>query len=496
MSADAPVPEAVVSTLDPVAELLAGALPYHGHPAALPDEQPLPSCSVHRRVTQPGLAVAITTRRGEEELATHHLDVTHLPVDRQRSRPRRRIHPAATSVLTLAPAVADREDHDDGAIAIVPTGDGDVTIRLPAQGPTPGEVERIVTVAREHRFVAVPAPLGIDPVMAAAIVLRVSAAAIACAVAPQVAAELTLLHPDLRGAVAADPALLQGDDLAVARAAADQRRAAWAHHDLRLAFAPGADDDWRAILVAPPRPEVAVLLATRRPALLESALAQLAAQRDVDIEVAVLLHGAGDREAGRRTLVAAGLDGTVEVVDGGVPFGAVLNHGLSRTRAPLVTKWDDDDLYGPHHLLDLVLAQRHSRAALVGKAPEFVYLQASDTTVWRTPGRAEAASVGLAGGTFLSPRAALQEVGGFAPVVRAVDHHLKTRFTAIGAEVFRTHSFGFVLRRHGAGHTWEADDQRFLDQAVRTFPGLPEVLHLGAAARFARLAALEPGASA
>lgn len=492
MSAELPVPGAVVATLDPVAELLAGALPYHGHPIELPDAQPLPSCTLHRRVAQEGLAVAVTTRRGGEEVVTHHLDVPQLPLDPQRSRPRRRVHPAGTSVLTIVAAQQEPEDPAPG-LEVHTTGGGDVTIHLPPTGPTPGELERIATLAREHRFVAVPGPLGIDPALAAALVLRISAAAIACAAAPEVAAGLTLLHPELRRSLEVAPELLHDDDLAVARAAADQRRAAWTHHDLRLAFAPDAAGQWRAVLDPPPRPEVAVLLATRRPGLLEAALTQLAGQRDVDVEVAVLLHGAGDRDAGQRVLDGVGLEGTVEVVDAGVPFGAVLNRGLLRTCAPLVTKWDDDDLYGPHHLLDLVLAQRHSRAALVGKAPEFVYLQASDTTVWRTPGRAEAPSVGLAGGTFLSPRDALVGVGGFPPVVRAVDHHLKTRFTATGQEVFRTHGFGFVLRRHGAGHTWEADDQRFLAQAVRTFEGLPSVLDLGDAARFAHLPGLEAG---
>lgn len=490
MSADLPVPGAVVDTLDPVADLLSGALPYHGHPIELPDQQPLPSYTVHRRVTQAGLSVAVTARRGSEELVTHHLDVARLPLDPASSRPRRRSHPAVGSVLTIAPAVED-DGTGDAELEVHTSAGGDVTIHLPSTGPNPGEVARVATAAREHRFVAVPEPLATDPVLAAALVLRVSAAAIACAVAPQVAAGLTLLHPDLRRSLEVDPRLLRDDDLAVARAAADQRRAAWTHHDLRLAFAPDAQGQWRPVLAPPARPEVTVLLATRRPGLLEPALAQLAAQRDVDLEVAVLLHGAGDPAAGRRTLAAAGLDGSVEVVDAGVPFGAVLNRGLERTSAPLVTKWDDDDLYGPRHLLDLVLAQRHSRAALVGKAPEFVYLQTSDTTVWRTPGRAEAPSMGLAGGTFLSPRDALVGVGGFPPVVRAIDHHVKTRFAATGQEVFRTHGFGFVLRRHGAGHTWEADDQRFLDQAVRTFEGLPSVLDLGDAVRFAHLSGLE-----
>ena len=52
----------------------------------------------------------------------------------------------------------------------------------------------------------------------------------------------------------------------------------------------------------------------------------------------------------------------------------------------------------------------------------------------------------------------------------------------LGFALFRTHAFGFVLRRHGRGHTWEASDDRLQARAVRTFEGLPDLLELGDAA--------------
>lgn len=79
----------------------------------------------------------------------------------------------------------------------------------------------------------------------------------------------------------------------------------------------------------------------------------------------------------------------------------------------------------------------------------------------------------------------LDEVGGYPDVTRAIDHHLKVRLRERGTVPFRTHGFGFVLRRHGQGHTWDATDDAFLAQAVRTFDGLPDILQLGAAAQSA-----------
>ena len=535
MNPEAPLPLGLVTALDPVSASLAGALPYHDAPPDLPDDQPLPTVRVRRRVTAPGCTLELSHHLGDQLLTTEEVELTRVPLD-PGVGPRRRIYPAWTSVLSLTPGDGDRVE----VVAAPEAADlpaGSEQARVPAAGPGPEDLARLVVAARRHRLVELPHDLPGDPVLLAVLVLRLTAGTVPVVVTtagsaavsgpggsaavsgpagsaavsgpagspasgarvdgpagPSALDHLELLHPQLRGLLTGDVLTLRGDDLALARASADQRRAAWEHHHLRLrwtAVGQGAGTEgWAPRFLPPRRPQVSVVLVTRRPRLLPTALEMIAAQRAVEVEVLVALHGGGDTAAAEAALRHHGLPGAVLAVPGAVPFGAALQAAVERTTAELVTKWDDDDLYGPAHLLDLVLAHRQTGAALTGRAPEFVYLQGSDTTVWRTPGRAEADSMGLAGGTFLTPRSALEDVGGFPPVARAVDHHLKVAFKAAGERVFRTHGFGFALRRHGAGHTWEADDQRFLDQAVRTFPGLPEVLDLGVAAGHGQLDAL------
>ncbi len=84
----------------------------------------------------------------------------------------------------------------------------------------------------------------------------------------------------------------------------------------------------------------------------------------------------------------------------------------------LVTKWDDDDWYGPHHLEDLIDALRYSGADLVGKAAEFVRLEQLDLTIRRFRLGAESYSSTIAGGTLLLRRSSLESVGGWAPEPR------------------------------------------------------------------------------
>ena len=45
------------------------------------------------------------------------------------------------------------------------------------------------------------------------------------------------------------------------------------------------------------------------------------------------------------------------------------------------------------------------------------------------------------------------------------DRALAQDVAASGGKVYRTHGSGFVLVRHGVGHTWKADDSYFLEQA-------------------------------
>ena len=72
-----------------------------------------------------------------------------------------------------------------------------------------------------------------------------------------------------------------------------------------------------------------------------------------------------------------------------LPLGTVLNAAAAETSGTLHAKFDDDDIYGPEHLWDLVLAHEYSRAPLVGKGAEFVYLAGSDVTLNRFRGWGE-----------------------------------------------------------------------------------------------------------
>ncbi|MCY3539381.1 MAG: glycosyltransferase [bacterium] len=219
-------------------------------------------------------------------------------------------------------------------------------------------------------------------------------------------------------------------------------------------------------------PDVSMLLCTRRPENLRRALKGLGAQTYPRLELVLALHGDG---------FPADIDTSevpfpVEIVrlSADTIFGRALNQATEVAGGKLLTKVDDDDLYGAEHVWDLVLAREFSRADLVAKAAEFVYLKQADRTLRRMKGAGERFSPRptIAGGALMIAVHDLMEMGGWRRAPSQVDKLLLDDVTMAGGKTYRTHGHGYLLVRHGSGHTWEQPDSYFLDHADETRPGL------------------------
>ena len=227
-------------------------------------------------------------------------------------------------------------------------------------------------------------------------------------------------------------------------------------------------------LCGPPLPTVSILLATMRPDRVAAAVGTVAEQTYRNLELVLALHGEGFDRAEIDGLLHD-LDRPARVVEapGHLPLGAVLNLAADESSGSLLTKFDDDDIYGSEHLWDLVLAQEYSRADLVGKGAEFVYLAGSDVTVHRFQNGGERfiTTQRIAGGALMITRHCFEAVLGWRPIPRHVDQALIADVVDGGHRAYRTHGQGYMLVRHGEGHTWQAGDEYFRAQAHDTRRG-------------------------
>jgi hypothetical protein len=216
------------------------------------------------------------------------------------------------------------------------------------------------------------------------------------------------------------------------------------------------------------QPSVSVVMATRRPELLDHALAQVARQRGVRrLELVLAPHGF-DPDPAR--LAGSGLDIRLAPQPEDVVFGDVLDAAAAVAEGDVVLKMDDDDWYAPDVVVDLLLARAYSGAELVGMPDDVYFLEPTDETV-RLGQPSEVYRQFVAGGTLMVDRGLLHEVGGFRSVRRHVDAELIAAVRAAGGATYRAHGLGYMLRRTDAGHTWQADLDDLRARAAETRPG-------------------------
>jgi hypothetical protein len=405
---------------------------YAGRPAApgldarsvlLPD---VSSAADAERDVPPDVVVARRGGTSQQGVAEHHV------IDR-----------APTVVTDPGPEPVDervfspvgfRKDWDHPVVDLTRISRGPVT-------------EGVVAAARSFQGVRLPA----DTPTADLLALAISGV-------PLVTEGVLDVAPPLATALDADVDL--DDALRREEHSLAVRRAAFDHHSTLA---------WRSALASRAGvrhvglPPVSALLSTKRPEMLDFALRQVARQRGAEVELVLAAHGfEPDRDAVRRAL--GDRPHQVLTFEESTFFGDVLTAASHAASSEVLLKVDDDDWYSPDAVHDLLMARRFSGADVVGMPSEFVYLHANDERTDLTVRRnhpSELFARFVAGGTLLMDRGLLRSLGDFRRVRRFVDAQLLAGVEAAGGRIYRTHGLGYVLRRTGAGHTWQRDDEEF-----------------------------------
>jgi len=277
--------------------------------------------------------------------------------------------------------------------------------------------------------------------------------------------DLSYLGPRLAAAIS-DATVPAPGTPTVLRSVRQRRAALWAHGGLFRLDRALRERERPSLL-----PAVSAVLVSKRPDRALVTLKSLAAQSYERLEVVLAMHGTSLPDLGTLSDEARAMISAAVEIDGAVSFGEALGRASSLASGDLVAKIDDDDLYSTEHVSDLVLAYLYSGANVVGKQPEFVYLEHKDRTL-RRKFSSEAFVRAVAGGTIMISVADLHSVGGWRPVPRSVDRALLERVHESGGSVYAAHSPGFVYVRHADGHTWQVRTKRYLDTALEKWPGL------------------------
>ena len=224
-------------------------------------------------------------------------------------------------------------------------------------------------------------------------------------------------------------------------------------------------------------PRVAAVLVTMRPHLVAGCIERFRSEAYGNKELQIVVHGDAD-VAAVRALVRPGEPIHVHQLGRERSLGACLNYAVQQSSAPYWAKFDDDDLYGPRYLQEMMYARRWVDYGLAGKPPAFTYLEAEAALYWESAwssmdnvlhSAAEAPRVGIAGAT-LAGRRELVEQNPLSERRRGgSDSDFILRTLASGHDVVALDSFGFARFRSADAdfHTHRFDHAELLARAVR-----------------------------
>ncbi|MCU1429896.1 MAG: hypothetical protein JWL83_3896 [Actinomycetia bacterium] len=220
-------------------------------------------------------------------------------------------------------------------------------------------------------------------------------------------------------------------------------------------------------------PLVSVLCSSMRPERAEAVFEAFARQTYAARELIFVTNAAGFDTDLLHRLASRVANTKILHVDPAATLGECLNAALDVSSGRYVAKWDDDDTYGPEYLRDALLAFRYADAAVVGKTTFYAYMESTDATVLREPGREFSYVNRVAGGTIVADR---DQVGSirFASLPRGTDTRFLQDCREAGLRIFSADRFNYLLYRQAERHqhTWAVTDRDFEKDAVRVASGV------------------------
>ncbi|RMH41961.1 MAG: methyltransferase domain-containing protein [Deltaproteobacteria bacterium] len=220
-------------------------------------------------------------------------------------------------------------------------------------------------------------------------------------------------------------------------------------------------------------PLVTILAPTQRPDRLDNLVANIRRQIHRPIEVIVLLNHRGfDRQAVEKRFATLP-NVQIHELPEELTLAECLNFGVDHASGEWIAKFDDDDLYGPHFLSDLLLARSYTDAPVLGKRSFFAYLENSDCMAMRFPGNSHRHVDFVHGATLVVRRDVFDQFR-FTPVRQGTDTLFLRACRQAGLRVYSADPYNFIHVRHGdvQQHTWRISEKEFLSKCRVVRSGL------------------------
>ena len=207
------------------------------------------------------------------------------------------------------------------------------------------------------------------------------------------------------------------------------------------------------------RPKVSILASTNRPQQLSHLFSQVARQRNVEVELMMMLHGIDEQPEAVRAQFPEGVSGQVFKAPKSWSLGKCMNHLAAEATGDFMAKFDDDDLYFENYLRDQINALEYTGADIVGKRASYLHHGQSDSFLLRNPDH-EMCFTDFVAGPTLVWRHQVTEGLAFPDRTKGEDTGFLNGAVKSGYTIYSADRFNFVqMRSPSVTHTWEVDDE-------------------------------------
>jgi hypothetical protein len=209
---------------------------------------------------------------------------------------------------------------------------------------------------------------------------------------------------------------------------------------------------------------ISVITATNKPWCVGQILDNYRRQAFRRRELIVLVNGGPFSTADLGKLCSGG-PGVTVVQAPGLTLGAVYNLGMARARYRHAAIFEDDDVFLPGYLDQVMEAFAKSRAAVVGKLCRYYYFESLRRLVLLEG--VENAVVDSVAGGLIAVDLAADRLPRFRDVTLAWDSHFMEDCRAAGQRIYATDRRHLVVIRHAdkSKHTFKLSDERFVADA-------------------------------
>ncbi|MEI2418818.1 glycosyltransferase [Arthrospira platensis SPKY2] len=215
------------------------------------------------------------------------------------------------------------------------------------------------------------------------------------------------------------------------------------------------------------QPLISVVAATNRPKNLNNCLENFKSQKHENKELLLILNSNSYNLEEVYQKVSSLPNVQVFQVEEEKTLGECLNLGVNHAKGKYIAKFDDDDLYGPHFLGDMILPFFYTDAALVGKQTYYGYLEYYDKLVVRFPGREHRYTNLVSGGTMVIKREVFDQIR-FPYRESGTDTAFLKSCYDNQLKIWSSDKYNFVQKRKldTSYHTWKINESDYLKNGI------------------------------